>query len=109
MTDAQAQEMVALLTKMEASLASRVSSIGDERMPSTKVFQRVEDLAGAFGRVVSDLKEATITRHDAQVVAFKLDSIHSELKKQYLVLESICDKVNDILHKPPAPKKRRQS
>lgn len=96
------KEMVCLLTKMEASLASRVSSIGDERMPSTQVFQRVESLAALFGRVVSDLKEVVITRHDAQVVAGKGDLLLRELQKHTLILESICAK----LHEPPAPKKK---
>lgn len=105
-TDAQAQEMVGLLTKMEALLASRVSSIGDERMPSTQVFARVEELARRFNNVVERLCEVVITRHDSQVVAGKLDSILLEMRKHTLVLESICSKINDST----APKKKaRQS
>jgi hypothetical protein len=104
-TDAQAQEMVGLLTKMEASLASRVGSIGDERMPSTQVFSRVEGLSRRFNDVVERLCEVVITRHDAQVVAGKLDSILLEMRKHTLVLESICSKINDAT----APKGKRKS
>lgn len=97
MTDAQAQEMVGLLTKMEALLASRVGSIWDERMPSTQVFQRVEGLSRRFNDVVERLCEVVITRHDAQVVAGRGDLLLRELQKHTLALESIRMHLNGVM------------
>lgn len=99
------KDAVSHLAQMNVLLASRVGLVGDERMPSTQVFQRVESLAARFNSIVGDLERLVITRQDASALIRNFDAILLEMRRHTLVLEAISQK----LHEPPAPKGKRKS
>lgn len=99
------KDAVSHLAQMNVLLASRVGLVGDERMPSTQVFQRVESLPARFNSIVGDLERLVITRQDASALIRNFDAILLEMRRHTLVLEAISQK----LHEPPAPKGKRKS